>query len=314
MPTYPHQLKLGKTYMPDAGVPERTASAVAALWTLLEAPDLILAHRRHLLGIAIWKYTEAPGVPPHPKYRLPYRTAGAMDICNMDMVQHEHVWPRKWIIDRLLRHHEAGWTREALADFMMKHGVSCTVTRTEHLLLNSCGDTEGWDRYAQVGLQVWDAANGRPLKLAALPTTVTEDDKRRVLALPTPGMGVVSEVILAALAANGSPATASLRDFLQRAEDDDIDLVPKYDVAGRPTTYIKLFDAELEEATPVAAYVNYNGNVDFHVPAAKVSELIGVDGVLPWKSHYVRIAVDQPARVETALQLLTQTLEHIRET
>src|SRR4051812_2449504 len=115
MALYPHQLKLGPAYTPDAGVPERTASAVAALWALLEAPGINLPHRRHLLGIAIWKYTEAPGVPPHPKYRLPFRTLGAMDVHNHDMVQHEHVWPRKWIIDRLLRHHKSGWTREEMA-------------------------------------------------------------------------------------------------------------------------------------------------------------------------------------------------------
>lgn len=313
MPTYPHQLKLGKTYTPDAGVPERTASAVAALWALLEAPGLILAHRRHLLGIGIWKYTEAPGARPHPKYRLPFRTVGAMDVESKVPVQHEHVWTKEWLIDRLLPAHAAGWTQDELAGFMAQYGIACTVTRAEHLLLNACGKAAGWERYAQVGLQVWDAANERPHELPTAAKLSTEDDVRLIYSLPEHGAGVVSSVILEALTANEKPVTPLLRSFLIGAEGEDIDLVPKYDATGRPTPYIRLFDAELDEPTPVAVYINYNGNLDFHVRPDQVPDLMALDGVQPHKPRYVRLVLDRPERVDTALQLLTETLELIRE-
>src|SRR4051794_26917239 len=95
-------LRLDTPYTPDAAlVAERTESALGALWAVLEAPGLTIKHRRELLSIGIWKYTEAFGHAPHPKYRLRFRSHAAMDMAVPAVVQHEHVWPRRWIIDRL---------------------------------------------------------------------------------------------------------------------------------------------------------------------------------------------------------------------
>lgn len=315
MPIYPHQLRLGKTYTPDAGVEDRISSALAALWTLLEARDVMPVHRRELLSIAIWKYTEAPGVRPHAMYRLPFRTLGAMDLEATSPVQHEHVWTRAWLTRQLIEHHAAGWSRADLAAFMHLHGVACTVTRAEHLLLNACGDAQGWDRYAQVGLEVWDAANGQMLVLPEVAATAASDgERKKVLASSSwRSSGVMSEVILAALASNEGRATPHLRRFLEAAGDENIDLVPKYDSSGNPTVYIKLFDAELDEPTPIAVFVNYNGNLDFHIRAEDVPELMDLDGVEPAKPRYVRVRLTEPGRVDTALELLSATLELVRE-
>jgi hypothetical protein len=317
VPIYPHQLRLGKKYTPDGGVPDRTASALRALWALLEVPRLTTAHRRHLLGIAIWKYTEAPGVRPHPKYRLPFRTLGAMDeSIRDDMVQHEHVWPRAWLIDQLLGKHSAGWGPDGLAAFMREYGVACTVLKSEHLLLNAVGGAPGWERYATAGIQVWDAANQRPLDLDAAPRPESErqavTDVRRFVSLPGHGPGVVSEVILAALAANERPVTAYIRTFLERAQLEDIDLVPKYDGSGVPTTYIRLYP-EIDEPAPVSVYVNYNGNIDFHAKPEQLGELMDMDGVQPWKGSYVRLVLHRADRIDTALLLLTATLDLARD-
>jgi hypothetical protein len=297
LPTYPYQLKLGKTYTPDDGVPERTASALAAIWTLLTAPGLTLAHRRHLVGIAIWKYTEAPGVRPHPKYRLPFRTLGAMDeSIRDDMVQHEHVWPRKWLIDHLLAKHAAGWDSDSLSAFMREYGVACTVLKSEHLMMNAVAGALGWDRYAKVGIQVWDAANQRPLDLGEAPRDESEEpavtDVRRFVSTHGHGYGVVSEVILAALAANEKTVTPYIRRFLEKAQPENIDLIPKTNRDGEPTTYIRLYP-EIDEPTPVAVYVNYNGNIDFHAKPAQLGELLEMDGVQPWKGSYVRLVLDR---------------------
>ena len=312
MPLYNDQLRLGKTYSPDSGVAERTESALAALWALLEAPGLTLAHRRELLGIAIWKYTEAPGVRPHPKYRLPFRTLAAMEVENRAEVQHEHVWPRKWLIDRILPRHAEGWGRQDLEGFMKTHGVACTVTRAEHLLLNACADAEGWERYAQAGIQVWDAVNERPLPLPPLRRTASQEDIDQMRSLAGAPRGVVSEVILAALQGNATERTPLIQQFLEQAEAYDIDLVPKYNSEGKTQTYIRLYDAMLPEATPVAAYVNYNGNLDFHVPPGDLPDLPLLDRAEPWKNRYVRIRLIDAEALAQAVLLLEETLDRLR--
>jgi hypothetical protein len=169
---------------------------------------------------------------------------------------------------------------------MSAHGVACTVLKSEHLLMNAVGDALGWERYAKAGIKVWDAANQGLLDIGEAPRDESEEraatDVRRLVGSPGHGYGVVSEAILAALAANEKPATPYIRMFLERGQVEDIDLLPTYDDAGVPTTYIRLYP-ELEEPTPVAAYVNYNGNIDFHARPEQLGDLMELDGVHPWK-------------------------------
>src|SRR3712207_305549 len=58
---YNDALSLDVPYTGCLDVDDRRQSAVVAAWALLETPDVLLKHRRELLSIALWKYTEAEG-------------------------------------------------------------------------------------------------------------------------------------------------------------------------------------------------------------------------------------------------------------
>lgn len=143
--------------------PRREANLIEAIGLLLEADNLYDALRRKLLDAALWAYTENAGVSPHPKYNLRFVSAGAKDLDRAASLNHEHVWPRKVLKEKLL----AGrpWDHRELSEFLRRHAVACTVTTTEHAAL---GDSrgEGWARYVSAGILVWDRVEGSYLDLA----------------------------------------------------------------------------------------------------------------------------------------------------
>ncbi|TDU91370.1 hypothetical protein EV138_4976 [Kribbella voronezhensis] len=140
-------------YISPTSLDKDKASLVLAMGTLLALPDVRERHRRQLIDTAVWKYTEAAGMTPHPKYNLRYVTDGARNLHVPAHIQHEHVWERSWIITQLI----AGvpWTGDRLTAFLAKHAVACTVTQEEHALLGSVNAT-GWKRYELAGISVWD--------------------------------------------------------------------------------------------------------------------------------------------------------------
>ena len=153
-------LKLDQPFTPNPQAAAKTASAVALLWLVLEARRLLMAHRREVMSVALWKHTEAAAAPPCPKYRLRYRTRAAMDLTTAAEVRHEHVWTREWLIDTMLERHRHGWTEADLARFVEQHAVACTVTVDEHQRLEEHEGREGWNRYAAAGIAVWDCQEG----------------------------------------------------------------------------------------------------------------------------------------------------------
>jgi hypothetical protein len=95
-----------------------------------------------------WKITEAEG-----KYKTRYVSAGAQDAPKGTKLQHEHVIPRKEIIDGIMQ--EPARARELLAS-----AIGCTVTKEEHerltAITRSRNDLRGWERYTAVGITVID--------------------------------------------------------------------------------------------------------------------------------------------------------------
>ena len=73
-------------------------------------------------------------------------------------LEHEHVYPRKWLIDQMLA--EPSAVEMVLDTF----ALSCTVTREEHRRLANAERTtpglEGWHRYHAAGIAVTDLATG----------------------------------------------------------------------------------------------------------------------------------------------------------
>ena len=179
----------GKPYQTTPAMDAVRLSALRAVEQLLQpVPGLSVAHRRELLTISLWKWTEAAGVPPYPKFNVRYATPAALDHSNPAKVNHEHVWPRKWIIDRLLEPGKT-WAEDDLREFLEDHGVACIVTVEEHgELSKQTSGLEGWERYKRAGLQVrdlrgdgfldLDASSGAPL---ANEVEVPRDDQSVVL-------------------------------------------------------------------------------------------------------------------------------------
>ena len=144
-------IALARPYAEDEELPGRRASAFELVRHLLTLDERVSTpHRREMLGTAVWKWTEAEGVPPYPKYHVRRRTTGALDLSRPASVNHEHVWPRKWIIDQLLA--KASWSDEELWTFLETYGVPCTVTVEEHARLSVARGT-GWARYVDAGVR-----------------------------------------------------------------------------------------------------------------------------------------------------------------
>lgn len=137
-------------YVEHRDAEARRASAVRLAQVLVTADGLHPSHRRHALSNAVWWYTEADG-----KLKVRYRSA-AVVAGGATKVQHEHVVPRKLLVDRMLA--EPNAIPEILAS-----AVACLVTVEEHRRLTALPPTiEGWDRYRAVGIEVTDMADGTP--------------------------------------------------------------------------------------------------------------------------------------------------------
>jgi len=119
----------------------RIKSAITAIEAILPL-TLYEAHKKELLGICIWKITEADG---KNKKKLRYWSGGAMDN-ESSKLQHEHVHERKELISRLL-------SGEAV-ESVVADAVACLVTKEEHSRLGASKNS-GWLR-KECGIRVYD--------------------------------------------------------------------------------------------------------------------------------------------------------------
>ena len=100
-------------------------------------------HKRDVVSGMLWKITEARG-----KYKTRYRSRGAME--SGAQVQHEHVFTRKVLTDRIL-------AKPELAREILRDAIACVVTVEEHQRLSSVSASlRGWDRYKAAGIEVVD--------------------------------------------------------------------------------------------------------------------------------------------------------------
>jgi hypothetical protein len=121
-------------------------SATVAIEGCLQLP-IFERHKRDVISGLLWKITEARG-----KYTTRYRSRGSMEAGAK--VQHEHVFTRKDITDRIIAEPERA--REILRD-----AVACVVTVDEHRRLARLGEAiRGWVRYTEAGIEVIDTDDG----------------------------------------------------------------------------------------------------------------------------------------------------------
>lgn len=126
---------------------ELAMSVINAIEAILKA-DCVDAHKKDLLDICIWKWTEING-----KWNTRYRSEGAMKRENWKLVQHEHVFQRRNLIQLLLKN-------ESEIKTIMENAIGCLVTRDEHEILTRISraykDVDGWERYRKAGIPVHD--------------------------------------------------------------------------------------------------------------------------------------------------------------
>lgn len=133
------------TYVPHRDHDVRITSATKAIHAILPL-DLYPAHKRELLSVCFWKITEADG-----KFKVRYWSKGSLEN-PQSKIHHEHVNERRALIKRLLDGEDVN---SVIAD-----AIACMVTRDEHKHLGS-SSLQGWARYIEMGIQVYDSLEKR---------------------------------------------------------------------------------------------------------------------------------------------------------
>ncbi len=101
-----------------------------------------------MLSEVLWLISEADG-----KYSTRFRTAEVVRLANEEpnsttKVQHEHVFPRKKVTERILHQRQMILQHPQLLDSLLDETVGCVVTEQEHRSLPN--SLEGWKRYEKV--------------------------------------------------------------------------------------------------------------------------------------------------------------------
>lgn len=138
-------------------------SAISGIEGILGLP-ILDAHKRDIINGMLWTITEARG-----KYTTRYRSKGAFDAPKGTKLQHEHVIPRKQLVERIMREPYAA--REHLST-----AIGCVVTVEEHRRLTSIDRTQpglhAWERYAAAGITVIDTDDPNASVPAAAPALI----------------------------------------------------------------------------------------------------------------------------------------------
>ena len=146
-----HHRKLVAQYQQSAASADIVASAKHLACLVLASKELLTKHRKKMLSEVLWLISEADG-----KYSTRYRSVEVVRLASKEpnsstKIQHEHVFPRKKITERILQN-------PALLDQLLSETVACVVTEQEHKCLKN--SKEGWQRYEEV--PVYDMSTNPP--------------------------------------------------------------------------------------------------------------------------------------------------------
>ncbi len=155
-----HKTKLLSTYEKSEDSTRTVASAKYLALHVLRAGDVLLEkHLKKILTEVLWMLSEANG-----KYDTRYRSSEVVRLAREEptsevKIQHEHVFPRKSVIENILNQRQALLNDPNLLQEILDKTVGCVVTEEEHKSLSKTED--GWDRYK--GIKVLDMSNNPPL-------------------------------------------------------------------------------------------------------------------------------------------------------
>jgi hypothetical protein len=119
-------------------------SCIALLNAMLAAYGVVPSQRRYWLSRVMWTLTECEG-----KYNVPWASTDAIRCTSTREVTHEHVFPRGWLLDKILAEPH---NLQLLAPL----SVACIVTKREAARLNHQPPALGWGRYLNEGITVHD--------------------------------------------------------------------------------------------------------------------------------------------------------------
>lgn len=155
-----HKTKLLSIYKQSQDSARIVASAKYLARLALTADDVLIEkHLKKILTQVLWMLSEANG-----KYDTRYRSSEVVRLAKEEptskvKIQHEHVFPRKGVIEKILSQRQALLTDPNLLDEILDETVGCVVTEEQHKSLSKTED--GWNRYK--GIEVLDMSLNPPL-------------------------------------------------------------------------------------------------------------------------------------------------------
>jgi len=130
---------------------KRSALKLAQHILAIKDNDVLPKHIGEILHIIVWKVTEANG-----KHGTRYISEGVYN--GQGPVRHEHVLTRKHLVERMLREPDN-------VPQVLDTAIGCLVTKEEHHLLTKASRFEGWDRYREAGIRVFDRREQKWIEL-----------------------------------------------------------------------------------------------------------------------------------------------------
>ena len=155
-----HKTKLLSIYKESQHSHRTVASAKHLAMLVLKAENILIEkHIKKILTEVLWMLSEANG-----KYDTRYRSSEVVRLAKEEptsevKIQHEHVFPRKGVIENILSQRQAILADPNLLDEILDKTVGCVVTEEQHKALRKTED--GWHRYK--GIEVLDMSQNPPL-------------------------------------------------------------------------------------------------------------------------------------------------------
>lgn len=308
-------VRYASPYVPAPAVAQARRSAFSLISQLLLLQDVSEKHLKEQLSIGLWKWTESVGVAPHAKFNLPFVSNGVLHANGPTSINHEHVWTRKWIIERLRARRK--WPADELLEFLTTYGVACVVTVEEHALLSGVTG-QGWDRYVAAGIGVWDRQRQQPLNLSD-PEIGGHGRGPVAVQVREPGGASVDHALdVGALVDEKAEPEAAYRlhRLLRMARFASATAVPSLKADGRLAGYFRVHDTLIGEPTPAVAYPHWSGRVAFRLRPDDVPEWMAGDPqiqVLQQSQYALQVRVVSDSSLALAEELLFVALEKLRE-
>jgi hypothetical protein len=294
-------------FVQDAVTHGSRQSALHLIHQLLSLRHVSKKHVTEQLKIGLWKWTEAEGMAPYAKFNTRYFSAGVMTQRGPASINHEHVWTLKNHVKALTKR---TWELEELERYLTDYGVACIVTVYEHGKLSG-SKLDGWDRYAENGIAVYDRATSSWLDFDSFQGGLVSSRTSSIAAESAPEVDMLELITTK----TKQPVAPHLAELLRMARFASAVAVPSYKITGELEDYFRIHDTLIEEPTRAVAYPHWTGKVDFGLSPEDLSAELAMDDRIRYlkKPRYaVSVRVEDASSRALAEELLFVALEKLR--